>query len=155
MIRPCKKYLGFDDRRLMLIGIPLLTLVTPIMLNLDEIHGELGLGYWNHQVPESLFFVTGFWLVYRWLIITVRKYISDLERARYRIYVIIIAVLISAPILKGVFGYLSDIILSALGEHDHVMPGSLTLLMNIYVPSFLIIMAVSYTHLTLPTKRIV
>lgn len=140
MIRPCKKYLGFDDRRLMLIGIPLLTLVTPIMLNLDEIHGELGLGYWNHQVPESLFFVTGFWLVYRWLIITVRKYISDLERARYRIYVIIIAVLISAPILKGVFGYLSDIILSALGEHDHVMPGSLTLLMNIYVPSFLIIM---------------
>ena len=139
MIKPCIEYLGFDDRRLMLIGIPLQTFVIPIMLNTNQQHKNAGLGYWEHQVPESLFFVAGFWLFYRWLIIASRKYITNIESAKYRIYLLILAVLISAPILKGVFSFFTDVILSLFGQHDHVMPGSLTLLMNIYIPSIMII----------------
>ncbi len=139
MIKPCKKYLGFDDRPLMLFGIPLFSLLFPFLLNLRALHMHTDLGYWSHQVPESFLFVSGFWFVYRWMIIASRKSFTKNESAKKRIYFLIIAVLLTAPILKACFGLCSTMILSLMGENDHVMPSYLTLLLNIYGPSFMII----------------
>lgn len=123
----------------MIIGIITLSLVMPILLDLDDLHKTSGLGYWSHQVPESILFVSGFWLVYRHLIILSRKYFPSTDDAKKRLFFLLLTVLLSAPILKTILGACSDLFLTLINEHNHIMPGHLTLLVNIYLPSLTII----------------
>jgi len=136
-IRPCEKYLGFDDRRLMLIGIPLLSLLMPILLDLSDLNAEFG--YWSHQVPESLIIVTGFWLSFRAAIIWLRKKFQNPGEAKKRISVQVLFIIASAPILKNVLAWASTMFLLFCSIDQHAMPNVLTMMVNIYLPSFLII----------------
>ncbi len=137
LIRPCIEYLGFDDRRLMLIGIPLMALLMPIMLDLGYLSAEYG--YWRHQVPESLFFVAGFWGFYRWLTITLRRQYPTYRRASKRISLQILIMFASAPVLKVIFGWIAYAFLFLCNINDHTMPGLLQTMISIYLPSFLIV----------------
>ena len=129
--------MGFDDRILMLFGIPVLSMIMPILLNLSEFGDEYG--YWTHQVPESLIFVAGFWGFYRWLMILVRRRYPTLEQAGRRILIKILIIIGSAPILKGLFSFVAQAILQLCGILDHQLPGHIQALVSIYLPSFLIV----------------
>ena len=136
MIRSCKKHLGFDDRRLMLIGIPLFAMLMPILLDLSYLDGVYG--YWRHQVPESLFFVAGFWFFYRWLIISLRKRYPTYDHASRRIALQIGIMVASAPVLKVIFGKIAVTFLALCNIGEHTMPGNAQTMVSIYLPSFLI-----------------
>lgn len=137
LIRSCKEYLGFDDRRLMLVGIPLLALLMPILLDLSYLDHKYG--YWSHQVPESLFFVAGFWAFYRWLTISLRKRFPKYVSAAKRITLQVVLMFTSAPILKVIFGWIAYAVLFLCNITDHEMPGMLQTMISIYLPSFLIV----------------
>ncbi len=138
ILRPCIEHLGFDDRRLMLIGIPLMSLLFPVLLDLNA-GAEKELGFFTHQVPESMIFVTGFWFCYRWLIIGLRKKYGPTEDINRRITKLVLVVLVSAPILKQVFEFVAFVLLAICDIHDHAMPDPLRLMVSIYLPSFLIL----------------
>ncbi len=137
MLRPCIENVGFDDRRLMLIGIPLLSLLMPVLLDLSYHGGQYA--YWTHQVPESMIFVTGFWLFFRWLMIGMRRKFPSIGEATKRIILQIAIILISAPILKHIFAMIAFGIMSLCNIEDHAMPGMLQTMISIYLPSFLIV----------------
>ncbi len=138
LFKPCLQYLAFDDRRLMLFGIPIITMLMPLMLNLSEMHEDDDrYGYWVHQVPESLIFVIGFWVFYRGIIIWSRKKLPKASQAPKRITYTVLLMLISAPFLKNLFVYVN--ILLTICTPDHDMPDPLQALISIYLPSFLII----------------
>jgi sensor histidine kinase YesM len=119
----------------MLIGIPLLTLAMPILLNFTyEDHQS----YWLHQVPESMIYVTGFWMAFRFLIIYLHKKYPEYSQATERVKIEILAILIAAPLLKFILEGISHIILFYCSIEDHQMPGHLEILLNIYIPSGLI-----------------
>lgn len=140
LFKPCLQYLAFDDRKLMLFGIPIVSMLMPIMLDLPRHHaGGAYAGYWTHQVPESLIFVIGFWFFYRGLIIWSRKKFPGASKAQKRITLIVLLMLVSAPLLKNVFAFVTELLLVYCGFPDHVMPDALQALVSIYLPSFLII----------------
>lgn len=136
MIRTCEVYLGFDDRRLMLIGIPFLTLAMPVLLNFTyQDHHS----YWLHQVPESLVYVVGFWLTFRFMIIYLHKIYPNYAQAKQRVKAEILVILLGAPILKYILEGITHIVLYYCEIADHEMPGHLETLLNIYIPSGLIV----------------
>ncbi len=138
--KPCLQYLAFDDRKLMLFGIPLIAMLIPLMLDLSA-HSEGGayVGYWSHQVPESLLFTTGFWFFYRALIIWSRKKFPLTSQAQKRITYTIIVMVISAPLLKNVFAGITHLIMHFCAVPIHGMPDRIQTLISIFLPSFLII----------------
>lgn len=135
-IKPCKEYLAFDDRKIMLIGMPIMAMLMPIILNITT---NVECGYWTHQVPESFIFVVGFWLTYRWMIIAMRKKMPHLKQAFTRVIIQVILVLISAPLLKGIFGFGAHAFMSMIDMTEHTMPGLLQTMVSIYLPCLLII----------------
>ena len=136
-IRPNKEYLGFDARMLMLIGIPVLALMMPVMLDLYS--PDQGYEYWTHQVPESLFFVIGFWIFYRELCIFLRRRFPLLTDTRKRIFYEFAIIVISAPILKQLLAYLIWTFLALCNIQDHDPPGNIQTLLAIFLPSGMIL----------------
>ncbi len=136
LIKPCTEYLGFDDRKWMLVGIPALSLIMPIML---DIASESWRNYWVRMVPESFFYVTGFWAFYRTMIIALRKKFPSFDQTQKRLIIEGIAILVSAPILKAVLGSIIFLILAWYNIVDHNLPGYVSTMLSIYLPSALIV----------------
>lgn len=136
MIRPCKEFLGFDDRRLMWLGIPIISMVMPFMMNVPlESPGD----YWFHALPESIFFTIGFWLFYRWSIILLRRRYPSFGQTQKRVWLTVGVILVSAPVLKIIFGGIIIGIFTLFGIHEHTLPGYWNSLFMIYLPSFMIV----------------
>lgn len=134
--KSCIKYLGFDDLKMMIIGIPLLSMIMPVMLNFEY---SSHFSYWLHQVPESFIFVLGFWMFYRFVIIHLHKVFPDIQEVTKRVSLQVGIIFITAPLLKGILGYISHIILGFCSLEDHMDPDFLQSLMTIYLPSAMIV----------------
>lgn len=131
----CKRYLGFDDRLLMLFGIPLLSVIMPLILK-EYLQYEEDVT-WVHYILETFFYVLGYWIYFRWLSIVLRKKFPDLEESGKRILYEIIIFLVSAPLLKFV---LTFAIKSAhLCYTDPSEEENLLIVLNIYFPTALIL----------------
>ena len=137
IFKPNIKYLGFDDRLIMLIGIPVLSLVMPVMLDLYT--PDSGYEYWTHQVPESLFFVFWFWIFYRELCIYLRRKFPNFSDTRKRILYEFAIIVVSAPILKQLLAYLIWTIFALCDIQDHDPPGNIQTLLAIFLPSGMIL----------------
>ena len=137
IIKPCEEHLSFDDRKLMWIGIPALSIIMPILLDLYSDVDTLE--YWTHYVPESFLFVAGFWLFFRWVIISLRRRYPQFKDTKQRLWVQIAVIILSAPILKTIFAYIIFLILRFCSIQDHTEPSQVKALLSIYLPSALII----------------
>ena len=136
LLKPCVDTLGFDDRWLMRIGIPVLSIMMPIMLNLD--YGSPH-EYWLHFVPESFIFVVGFWLFYRVVILKLHHLFPDFKDVSKRVAIEVLFIILSAPILKFLLSQVAEFLLQLCHMNDDVMPSHLQALVNIYLPSALIV----------------
>lgn len=132
----CVRYLGFDDTKLMIIGIPLLSMIMPIILNF-KFSGHFN--YWLHHVPESSIFVMGFWFFFRFVIIALHKKYTSINDTTNRVSLQIIIIILTAPILKGILELVSIGILRFCSITDHDNPDFLQSLLSIYLPSGLIV----------------
>ncbi len=89
-----KKYLGFDDKWLFLIGIPFFGLIIPLLFfnvdlskNFRNFHE-----WWIH----SMYFVAGHWVVHRSILMSFREYYPNFEDVQKRItYEIIASILLA------------------------------------------------------------
>ena len=136
IILPCKQYLGFDDRKMMLIGIPLLSMAIPILLNFKV---NTDHSYWGHLVPESAVYVIGFWMTFRYIIIAFHKAFPDIKEAKKRIKFSLLSIFLAAPLVKFLLEFVTDQIMNFCQLEEHAMPEYLQLLLNIYIPSGLIV----------------
>ena len=136
LLKPCVDTLGFDDRWLMRIGVPAISIIMPILLNLQY---EGAHDYWIHFVPESFVFVIGFWIFYRTIIIKLHKLFPNLKDAPKRVGLEVLFIIVSAPILKAILSVFVGAILRLCHLDDDILPSHLQGLINIYVPSALIV----------------
>ena len=133
----CKKYLGFDDRLLMLIGIPVMSVAMPFMLEFNPDHDILP----KHlQIIHSLFHVSVFWIAYRNAEIYLHKIYPSFQDSIKRNLLQIVIVLISAPLLKVALNYSIDFVLNGfLPCPPEILPSNIANILRIYFPCLLIL----------------
>jgi sensor histidine kinase YesM len=97
MIRTNLKYLAFDDRKLVVLGIPILTFVIPLLFfGVDLSY------YWSiarTEFFEGLIYTAIYWLFNRQVIIWVRKRYGGLNQIAKRLGVQLIIVLLTIPFI--------------------------------------------------------
>lgn len=104
LIQPNIQYLAFDDRKLLLYGIPLVAVVSPLIffgLSFDEYIEAAHL-----EIPEGIIYTSVFWLYNRWLLITLRKRYDSLTHLVKRFSLQILIVMVSAPLLSATITFL-------------------------------------------------
>lgn len=97
LLRSNLRYLAFDDRKLVLLGIPILTFVIPLIffgVNLSF--------YWSiarTEFFEGLIYTSVYWLFNRHVIIWIRKRYGALDQIVKRLALQLIIVLFSIPFI--------------------------------------------------------
>ena len=108
-----KKYLGFDDRYLMAIGLSFISLIFPIIFNniypFDKEFNYL------HEVFEAFTYGVSYWILCRQIMIACRKRIPEFKKSFIRIiWVIILCAILSmvlSMLLIPVVNFLLDEVL--------------------------------------------
>jgi len=98
------KYLAFDDRKFMLWGIPIITLLIPWIffdISLEE-YPEIA----HQKIPESFIYCAFFWFSNRYLLIKLRERYGDLDQAMKRIFIQSLFILFITPVVDIVFGFI-------------------------------------------------
>lgn len=104
LIKPNIQYLAFDDRKMILYGIPLVALVSPLIffgLSFEEYVEAAHL-----EIPEGILYTSIFWFYNRWLLITLRRRYDSLTDLVKRFTLQAIIILVSAPIISTVVTFL-------------------------------------------------
>lgn len=101
MVSRSKKYLGFNDRWLMLFGIPIVSYLIAVLMFGNNFKENL---YWNITKCSfiGLIYVSVFWVVFRELFIFYRKKFPGLKESPRRIMYQIGAILLVYFIIKMV-----------------------------------------------------
>lgn len=135
-LKPCVDKLGFDDRWLMRLGIPIMSIIMPLMLNMpyDGPHE-----YICCYVPESFVYVVGFWIFYRSAILKLHQFFPDLKDALKRVLLEVLFIVISAPLIKSSLDFIVTTLFPHHSFHGELLPNNLQGLIKIYVPSALIV----------------
>lgn len=97
LIRPNLRYLAFDDRKLVLLGIPILTFIIPLLF-----FGVSFSYYWSiakTEFFEGLIYTTVYWIFNRQVIIWVRKRYGALNQVVKRLGLQLIIVLVTIPFI--------------------------------------------------------
>jgi len=154
LIKVCKEYLAFDDRLLLLLGIPIFGMLIPSLLEIqvDQPHGT---DYWSCHVPHSTAFVIVFWLFYRGLVIRLRKRYPSFKDTFKRNVIQYSIVLFSTPILKIVLSYIIDTLSAQIFDTPiHVVPLSVQNALAIYLPSILILVIYEAIYFFMQYKEV-
>ena len=136
LLKPSVDKLGFDDRWLVILGIPLMSLIMPALLNMPYDGPQ---EYFTCHFPESFVFVAGFWVFYRTAILKLHHYFPDVKDALKRVALEVLFIIVSAPIIKGLLGFIIVTLLPYHNFHEDLLPDNLEGLIKIYVPSALIV----------------
>jgi sensor histidine kinase YesM len=136
LLKPCVDKLGFDDRWLMRLGIPIMSIIMPAMLNMPfkGIHE-----YVTCHIPESFAFVIGFWVFYRTAILKLHGFFPNVKDAAKRVVLEVLFIAISAPFIKIFLGWLVSYFITIENFHGDLLPNNIQGLVKIYVPSALIV----------------
>ncbi|MEM6804265.1 MAG: histidine kinase [Bacteroidota bacterium] len=102
MLKVNIKYLGFDDRKFTLWGIPIITFLIP------WIFFDIALGEYpevaHQKLPESFIYCTFFWISNRYLLIKLRERFDSLDQAMKRVLIQMGFIFMITPIVDVVFG---------------------------------------------------
>jgi len=99
MASRAKKYLGFNDRWLMLFGIPVVSYITSALMFGNSFEEDYMMNLTKCSVV-GLFYVSVFWFVFRELFIFYRKRFPDLKESAQRIIYQILAIFVVYFIVK-------------------------------------------------------
>jgi len=121
VFKNAKKYLGFDDRWLMLFGIPFCTLLIELMIFGTAQHES----QLRHCIGVCLVFTIVYWISFRWVIISYHKKYPGSEWTWKRLAYISIMLLVTYLTVKFSVGILLTQVLGeslAQYETDKVSP---------------------------------
>ena len=97
----CTEYIGFDDRKMIVIGILLISIIThPILMDipyLEFITSPL-------EILESILWTTTYWIILRAMMIYLRRKYPGIAQNPKRIFLGVFFVIILAPILSKFIG---------------------------------------------------
>lgn len=130
MIKKNIKYIAFDDRWLVLIGIPILTFLTPFIFFGRDLEGVRNTAH--QEYFEGLFFTTVYWLYSRALFIWLRKKYDAFEMSLKRLLIQFAIVLFTLPFISILLGLTTVAYYKITGGED------------LYEPTFLQGMAATY-----------
>lgn len=120
MVKRNIPYLAFDDRKLLLLGIPILSFLVPFLFfGLDF---KTYISYAHQEYFESLTFTTVFWLSNRYLIIQLRKKYSALNEMLIRIAWHVLIVILSTPLINIIVSFLMKIFYTQIKTTDLFEP---------------------------------
>ena len=138
MIKPNIKYLAFDDRWLVLLGIPFLALIIPLIFFGLDVPSYLNI--FHQQYPESLVYTTVYWLFNRYLIIALRKRFTEFADALKRFSIQMAVIVAVVPIISVSISFSLSAIFKLLNTSDLYQPTLLQGLGSTYILTFSILM---------------
>ena len=138
MLKPNIKYLVFDDRMMMMIGIPIISvLIPPIFFGLDiTVEKRLFLS----EYPKSLVFSASFWWLNRALMIYLRTRYNAFSQSLLRITIQVIIIILAAPIVSSILAFIVFRSFSFLDIEKCINPTFLQGMSAIYMVTFLIVL---------------
>ena len=138
MIKPNIPYLAFDDRPLMLVGIPLLALIIPFVFF------GVGLQEYLAAVPQEYFeglaYTAAFWFFNRYLMIVLRRRFQAFEDTMKRLALQLAIIAVAVPVISVSMALLFNAIYRAIGSEDLLEPTLFQGLSSTYVLTFAIAM---------------
>ncbi len=128
LLEPCKEYIGFDDRKMIIIGIIVLSTIThPIITDIPFIEFLST----PSEIITSIAWTTVYWLVLRWAMIFLRKKFPHINETPKRLLFSTLTVLLIAPVIGQIVGHLCYVFLKP--EFDLETPQRFVL---IYILAF-------------------
>jgi len=107
-IKPNIPYLSFDDRKLMLFGIPILAAIIPLIFFDVSIDEYLPIAH--QELPESMIYTSAFWFWNRFILISLRKRYDAFTESIRRFTLQILIIIITAPLISFAIASLLNII---------------------------------------------
>lgn len=108
LVKPNIQYLAFDDRKLLLFGIPILSLIYPLIF--FDISMEEYLPIIHQEFPESLIYTSVFWFWNRYLCIRLREKHDAFTESIRRFVKQALIVVITTPILSFAISSLLNVL---------------------------------------------
>ncbi len=115
-IKPNIPYLAFDDRKLLLFGIPILAAAVPLIF--FDVSVENYLVMFHQELPEGIIYTSAFWFWNRYLLISLRKKYDVLTQSVRRFTLQVLIIIITAPLISIAITYLLDIFYANTGLVD-------------------------------------
>lgn len=112
MFRNAEKHLGFDDKWLVLLGIPFVSIIVFL-----QIFGEAGLQADSRPCLMIAFhFSTCYWLAFRWVVINYHKSFPGTEFTSKRVIYVLARLLAVYLVVKFGLGYLLKLVIPSYVE---------------------------------------
>ena len=114
-----KKYIGFDDTWLMIVGIPIVTVLVTIM-----IFGIEGLTDFSKScLPLGFIYTTAYWLGFRYVTINYHRSYPDYNFNHKRLFYVISRMSIMYITVKVVMGFITHRFFPdhVLEQYDHLI----------------------------------
>ncbi len=138
MIKPNIEYLAFDDRWLMLLGIPFLALIIPFIFFGIDIDTYLATAH--QEYFEALAYTTAYWFFNRYLMIALRKRFNAFSDTLKRFSIQVVLIAVGAPIISIVIGVFFHFLWLFLGTSDLYEPTFMQGLGSTYILTFAVAM---------------
>lgn len=129
-IQPNIPYLAFDDRKLLLFGIPILAALMPMIF--FDVSLEEYLPIIHQELPEGLIYTSAFWFWNRYLLINLRKRYDALTQSIRRFTLQVLIIIVTAPIISFVLTFLLNIVYAYTSLEDLCDPTLLQGLASTY-----------------------
>lgn len=152
MIKPCKQFLAFDDRILIFLGVPVLSMIMPLLLNI-EADSPCVNDYGTCHLPHTFIFVVVFWVFYRTLLIKLRQQYPSFEDTLKRNIIQYSIIFFSVPILEKFLSYGVDSLLGGIFSHKHNLPSNTFNLIIIYMPSLIVVLIYEVVYFFMQYKE--
>ncbi|MGS2741489.1 sensor histidine kinase [Sinomicrobium sp. M5D2P17] len=134
MFKRSKSIMGFDDRWMLLLGIPLVSAIV-IGLVFGDVLAEKGIGVWIYYYPGSLVNTTIFWFVFRFLMLQCMRRWPRQEQIVQRVMIQIGLVLLTYVAVKWILKHtLNPFIQNMTGvEKPHSVKETMTVLLLVFL----------------------
>lgn len=136
-VLPCKEYIGFDDRKFMVIGILIISVALyPILFGVQY---ATYIEHIYQELPEAIIITTLFWTFFRFLIIKLRRSYPEMEQTQKRILVLMAVTVIGSPLIGKLIGMLIHGFYDLVGLNDCLHPNFLQEIVITYFVSLTVI----------------
>lgn len=98
LVKPNIQYLAFDDRKLLLFGIPILAVTMPLIF--FDVSVKEYLPIFHQEFPEGLIYTSTFWFWNRYLCIRLREKYDAFGKSTKRFMMQALIVLVATPIIS-------------------------------------------------------
>ncbi|MEZ4962854.1 MAG: histidine kinase [Saprospiraceae bacterium] len=138
MIKPNIPYLAFDDRLLMLLGIPFIALIIPFIFFGNDLPTFLANAH--QEYFEALTFTSAYWFFNRYLMIVLRKRFNAFSDTLKRFAIQMALIAVGAPLISISIGTFFHFLWKFLGSNDLYEPTFMQGLGSTYVLTFAVAM---------------